>query len=44
MSWNKSSNSKSKFSQNKTNLLSNYKCGDMFRVIESSSGQLLNHV
>ena len=29
----------SKVSQNTTNLLSNYKCDDMFRLTESSSGQ-----
>ena len=26
-----------------TNFIVNYKCGDMFRLIESSSGELLNH-
>ena len=30
---------KGKFCQNTTGLIVNYKCGDMFRLIESSSGQ-----
>jgi len=36
--------SKSTFSQNTTNIIVNYKCDDIFRLIWSSSGQLLNHV
>ena len=36
--------SKSRFSQNTNNFIFNYKCGDMFRLIQSSSGQFLFHI
>jgi len=36
--------SKSWFSENTTNIIVNRQCGDMFRLIESSSGQFLNHI